>query len=48
LNSFTLQGSVPEPIRVAKLAARSSFSLLLWFEIFYKVPINWRSFNSNR
>jgi endonuclease V-like protein UPF0215 family len=29
LNSFTLQGSVPEPIRVAKLAARSSFSLLL-------------------
>ena len=28
LNSFTLQGSVPEPIRVAKLAARS-YSLML-------------------
>jgi uncharacterized protein len=29
LNSFTLQGSVPEPIRVAKLAARSVSSLML-------------------
>lgn len=28
LNSFTLQGSVPEPIRVAKLAARSHASAL--------------------
>src|SRR5918911_3815563 len=25
LNSFTLQGSIPEPIRVAKLAARASY-----------------------
>jgi len=29
LNSFTLQGSVPEPIRIAKLAARSCSSLML-------------------
>jgi len=29
LNSFTLQGSVPEPIRVSKLAARSCSSLML-------------------
>jgi hypothetical protein len=29
LDSFTLQGSVPEPIRVAKLAARSCSSLML-------------------
>ena len=29
LNSFTLQGSVPEPIRVAKLAARSCSCLML-------------------
>jgi endonuclease V-like protein UPF0215 family len=29
LNSFTLQGSMPEPIRVAKLAARSCSSLML-------------------
>jgi uncharacterized protein len=28
LNSFTLQGSVPEPIRVAKLAARSHANAL--------------------
>jgi endonuclease V-like protein UPF0215 family len=28
LNSFTLQGSVPEPIRVAKLAARSHANTL--------------------
>jgi uncharacterized protein len=28
LNSFTLQGSVPEPIRVAKLAARSHTNAL--------------------
>jgi len=26
LNSFTLQGSIPEPVRVAKLAARSSIN----------------------
>jgi hypothetical protein len=29
LNAFTLQGSVPEPVRVAKLAARSVNSLML-------------------
>ncbi|HJS68959.1 MAG TPA: DUF99 family protein [Nitrososphaera sp.] len=29
LNSFTLQGSVPEPIRVAKLAARSHANALM-------------------
>jgi endonuclease V-like protein UPF0215 family len=29
LNSFTLQGSLPEPIRVAKLAARSFSSAML-------------------
>ncbi|MGI0024329.1 MAG: DUF99 family protein [Nitrososphaera sp.] len=29
LNSFTLQGSVPEPIRVAKLAARAHHSAML-------------------
>lgn len=29
LNSFTLQGSVPEPIRVAKLAARTLSSIML-------------------
>ncbi len=29
LNSFTLQGSVPEPVRVAKIAARSCSSLML-------------------
>jgi uncharacterized protein len=29
LNSFTLQGSVPEPIRVAKLVARALYSPLL-------------------
>ena len=28
LNSFTLQGSVPEPVRVAKLAARSHANAL--------------------
>jgi endonuclease V-like protein UPF0215 family len=28
LNSFTLQGSIPEPIRVAKLAARSHANAL--------------------
>ncbi len=29
LNSFTLQGSIPEPIRVAKLAARAHHSAML-------------------
>ncbi len=29
LNSFTLQGSVPEPIRVAKLVARARSSIML-------------------
>lgn len=29
LNSFTLQGSLPEPVRVAKLAARSFSSAML-------------------
>jgi len=29
LNSFTLQGSVPEPVRVAKLVARASSSTML-------------------
>jgi hypothetical protein len=29
LNSFTLQGAVPEPVRVAKLAARACASLML-------------------
>jgi endonuclease V-like protein UPF0215 family len=29
LNSFTLQGSVPEPVRVAKLVARACSSIML-------------------
>jgi len=29
LNSFTLQGSVPEPVRVAKLIARAGSSIML-------------------
>lgn len=29
LNAFTLQGALPEPVRVAKLAARSALSLAL-------------------
>lgn len=28
LNAFTLQGAVPEPVKVAKLAARSALSLM--------------------